>query len=153
MKIMTTTPSKTVSEYIKNFPAGIRERLKQIRSAIKQIAPNAEESISYAIPAYKLNGKPLVYFAGYKNHIGLYATPSGHSQFSKELSLYKQGKGSVQFPAGELLPLDLIKKIVRFKAKENNKNTVSSPNKKHCKTQRGAGAKNGRQPALINNTK
>ncbi len=124
------TLSQTVDEYIKQFPEGIQERLKQIRSVIKQIAFNAEESISYAIPAYKLNGKPLIYFAGYKNHIGFYATPSGHSQFAKELSQYKQGKGSVQFPADKPLPLDLIEKMVRFKVRENGKNTVPPRNKK-----------------------
>lgn len=127
---MTTPPSRTVSGYINNFPAGIRERLKHIRATIKQIAPDAEEGISYAMPAYKLNGKPLVYFAGYRNHIGLYATPSGHSRFAKELSPYKQGKGSVQFPADQPLPLGLVEKIVRFKANENRKNTASSYNKK-----------------------
>lgn len=127
---MKKVNSDMVSEYMNNFPANIQERLKQIRSIIQQVAPDAEESISYAMPAYKLNGKPLVYFAGYKNHIGLYATPSGHSRFAKELSSYKQGKGSVQFPADQPLPLSLIEKIVRFKTEENRKKTVSLRSKK-----------------------
>ena len=71
------------------------------------------------MPPYKTYGKPLVYFAGYKNHIGLYATPSGHQEFEKELASYKQGKGSVQFPIGEL-PIDLIRRIVAFRVKEND---------------------------------
>ncbi len=71
------------------------------------------------MPAYKLNKKPLVYFAAYKNHIGFYATPSGHAEFSTELSKYKQGKGSVQFPIDEPMPLDLIERIVKFRAAEN----------------------------------
>jgi len=84
-----------------------------------QTAPDAVESISYAMPAYKLNGKPLVYFAGYKNHIGFYATPTGHEAFKEELSKYKQGKGSVQFPVDEPMPLDLIRRIVAFRVENN----------------------------------
>ncbi|PHN04773.1 iron chaperone [Flavilitoribacter nigricans] len=106
---------KNVDAYIKKFPADIQERLRAIRTIIKNTAPDAKEMISYGMPAYKLNGKPLVYFAGYKNHIGFYATPNGHAAFQKELSAYKQGKGSVQFPLTEPLPSDLIKKIVVFR--------------------------------------
>lgn len=106
------------SEYLRLFPASTQKILKQIRSTIKKAAPKAEETMSYGMPAYKLNG-PLVYFAGYKNHIGLYATPSGHSAFKKELAKYKQGKGSVQFPIDEPMPLELITKIVKFRVKEN----------------------------------
>lgn len=109
----------TVDSYIKSFPENIRELLKQIRSVIKENAPEAEESYSYQMPAYRTNGKPLVYFAGFKNHIGFYATPTGHAKFKKELSKYKQGKGSVQFPLDKPLPLDLIARIVKFRAEEN----------------------------------
>ncbi len=108
-----------VNDYITAFPKEVQSRLKQIRTAIKTIAPEAEESISYGMPAYKLNKKPLVYFAGYEKHIGFYATPSGYDEFAKELSKYKQGKGSVQFPLDEKLPLKLIEKMVKFKVKEN----------------------------------
>lgn len=90
-----------------------------MRAIIQETAPDAVESISYGMPAYKTNRKPLVYFAGYKNHIGFYATPNGHAKFATELAKYKQGKGSVQFPIDQPLPLDLIKKIVAFRAKEN----------------------------------
>ena len=110
---------KTVEAYINAFPSNVGNTLNRIRSIIKQTAPNAVESISYGMPAYKLNGKPLVYFAGYKNHVGLYATPSGHSQFAAELARYKQGKGSVQFPIDEPLPFDLIERIVQFRVAEN----------------------------------
>lgn len=79
----------------------------------------ATEEIVYGMPGYKTNGKPLVYFAGYKNHIGFYATPSGHEAFQKELSKYKQGKGSVQFPLNQPIPFDLIEQIVRFRVDEN----------------------------------
>lgn len=109
-----------VDNYIKTFPEKIQIVLNQIRSTIKENAPEAEESIAYKMPAYKTNGKPLVYFAGYKNHIGFYATPTGHSQFEKELSKYKQGKGSVQFPLDKPMPLTLIAEIVKFRVEENN---------------------------------
>lgn len=118
---METTKVKTVEEYIANFPEATRKILEQVRSTIKETAPQAEESISYAMPAYKLNGKPLVYFAGYKTHIGFYATPTGHEAFEKELSVYKQGKGSVQFPINEPMPLDLIARITKFRVEENLK--------------------------------
>ncbi|MBK8503594.1 MAG: DUF1801 domain-containing protein [Saprospiraceae bacterium] len=112
------TPASSVDAYISEFPADVQKVLNEMRQLIKVIAPEALEEISYGMPAYKLNG-PLVYFAGYKNHIGLYATPSGHSVFEKELSIYKQGKGSVQFPLKEPMPWDLIKRIVKFRLQEN----------------------------------
>ncbi|MCB0580985.1 MAG: DUF1801 domain-containing protein [Phaeodactylibacter sp.] len=110
---------KNVDEYIFSFPETTRRILETIRGTIKAAAPQADESVSYGMPAYKLNGRPLVYFAGYKNHVGFYATPTGHAAFSKELSKYKQGKGSVQFPIDEPMPLDLISRIVAFRAQEN----------------------------------
>ena len=108
----------SVDAYIATFPEETQKALEQLRALIRQTAPAAEESISYAMPAYKLNGKPLVYFGGYPNHIGFYATPSGHSSFQEELSKYKQGKGSVQFPLSEPLPEDLIRRIVKFRVSE-----------------------------------
>ena len=108
-----------IDKYISKFPADVQSRLNEIRTVVREAAPEALENISYGMPAYKTNGKPLVYFAAYKNHIGLYATPSGHKAFAQELSLYKQGKGSVQFPHNKPLPIDLIKRIVEFRVKEN----------------------------------
>lgn len=116
---------KNVEEYISNFPKEIQAILQEIRAAIKKNAPDAEESISYGMPAYKLNKKPLVYFAAFKNHIGFYATPTGHQAFAEELSQYKQGKGSVQFPINEPMPLDLIERIVKFRVEGNLKNKNS----------------------------
>ncbi len=113
------TTVKTVEDYIDTFPKEVQKLLKQMRALIKKAAPKAEESISYGMPAYKLNAKPLVYFAGYTGHIGFYATPTGHKEFKKELSVYKQGKGSVQFPINEPLPITLITKIVKFRVLEN----------------------------------
>jgi len=110
---------KNVDEYIKSFPTDMREKLEQIRKTIRKAAPDAVESMSYGMPAYKTNKKPLVYFAGYNNHIGFYATPTGHSAFAEELSKFRQGKGSVQFPLDEPLPLDLIRQITLFRVQEN----------------------------------
>lgn len=112
---------KNVEEYIGSFPEEIQLILQDIRGVIRENAPEAEESISYGMPAYKLNKKPLVYFAAFKNHIGFYATPTGHEAFVKELSKYKQGKGSVQFPIDKAMPLDLIERIVKFRVSENLK--------------------------------
>jgi uncharacterized protein YdhG (YjbR/CyaY superfamily) len=89
---------ETVDAYIATFPESTQLILRKIRSIIKKTAPEAIENMAYGMPAYKIKGKPLVYFAGYKNHIGFYATPTGHEAFAEELSIYKQGKGSVQFP-------------------------------------------------------
>jgi uncharacterized protein YdhG (YjbR/CyaY superfamily) len=113
------TDYKTVDEYIRSFPKDIQLVLEKVREAIKKKAPDAVESIAYGMPAYKTNGKPLVYFAGYKKHIGFYATPTGHTAFAEELSKYKQGKGSVQFPLDKPIPYELIKRIVTFRVAEN----------------------------------
>lgn len=110
---------ENVDAYIKAFPENVQELLQQVRAVIKKEAPEAVESISYGMPAYKTNGKALVYFAGFKNHIGFYATPTGHEKFAAELSKYKQGKGSVQFPLNQPLPFDLISRIVVFRKEEN----------------------------------
>jgi len=109
-----------VDGYIAEFPLEIQEKLNQIRKVIRENAPDAVESIAYGMPAYKLHKKPLVYFAGYAKHIGFYATPTGHSAFEAQLSQYKQGKGSVQFPLAQPMPLELIAEIVRFRVKENS---------------------------------
>lgn len=110
---------QTVQAYMSAFPAQIQERLHQLRALIIEYAPDAAESISYGMPAYKTFGKPLIYFAAYEHHLGLYATPSGHEQFKEALSAYKQGKGSVQFRHDEPLPLKLIADIIQFRVQEN----------------------------------
>lgn len=108
-----------VDSYIANFPKATQEILNKIRALILENAPNAIESVNYGMPAYKTDDKPLVYFAAYKNHIGFYATPSGHSQFESDLTKYKQGKGSVQFSLKQEIPFDLLARIVQFKLEEN----------------------------------
>lgn len=109
---MSASKPHNVDEYIAAFPADVQQALQQVRETIKQNAPDAEEYISYAMPAYKLNG-PLVYFAGFKNYIGFYATPTGHKAFEQELSGYKTGRGSVQLPLSKPMPLELIGRIVK----------------------------------------
>ncbi len=110
---------KNVDEYISSYPAEIQKILIRIRKIILSHASDAEESIAYKMPAYKTFGRPLIYFAGFKNHVGLYATPSGHTEFAKELAKYKHGKGSVRFPADKPIPYDLIRRVVEFRVKEN----------------------------------
>jgi len=114
------TDIHTVEDYIAEFPKDVQNKLKLVRNTILKNAPNAVENISYGMPAYKLNKKPLVYFGGFAKHIGFYATPTGHQQFESQLSKYKQGKGSVQFPLNEELPMDLIADIVLFRVNESN---------------------------------
>lgn len=113
------TDFESVDEYIKSFPQAMQLLLENIRLIIIKNAPKAIESISYGMPAYKTFGKPLVYFAGFKNHIGFYATPTGHAAFTEALSKYKQGKGSVQFPINQPIPYNLIEKIILFRVEEN----------------------------------
>jgi uncharacterized protein YdhG (YjbR/CyaY superfamily) len=109
---------KTIDEYINTFPEDVRRILNELRQTIKEVAPEAEETINYQIPTFTLNGN-LVHFAAFENHIGFYPTPSGMEAFKKELSSYKGAKGSVQFPIDQPLPLPLIRKIVKYRVKEN----------------------------------
>ncbi len=109
---------KTVDEYLKTFPPPVRLVLEKIRNTIRSAAPGAEEMISYGIPGYKYQGM-LIYFAGFKNHVSVYPAPRSAEEFKKELSTYEGGKGTVQFPLGKPVPLDLVRRIVRFRMKVN----------------------------------
>lgn len=104
-----------IETYINQFDGNIRERLTQVRDIIRTEVPDAVEGFSYGLVGYKLNKKPLVYFGGFKNHIGFYATPNGHAAFIEEFAKYKQGKGSVQLPNDQPLPIDLIKRVVAYR--------------------------------------
>ena len=114
----TKTDFRSVDEYIKAFPKDVQDLLEKMRQTVKKAAPGAVEVISYQMPTFKLKGKNLVYFAAFKNHIGFYPVPSGVAAFKKELSPYKQGKGSVQFPFDQPVPYDLVRRIVQFRARE-----------------------------------
>jgi uncharacterized protein YdhG (YjbR/CyaY superfamily) len=109
---------RNTDEYIAGFPENTQKMLNELRSAIRKAAPEAEETISYRMPAYRLNGV-LVYFAAQKNHIGFYPTSSGVDAFREELSAYKTSKGAIQFPLDEPIPLKLVSAIVKFRVKEN----------------------------------
>lgn len=121
--------AKNVDEYIAAFPKKQQQLLKQIRKTIKTAAPTAEESISYGMPAYKYMARPLVYFGGYENHIGFYATPTGNIIFKKDLAAYKTGKGSIQFPVDKPLPLALITRIVKYRLMENEEKAMAKKKK------------------------
>ena len=112
------TSITTIDQYISGFPTEIQILLEQVRATIWEAAPDAKEAIKYAMPTFVLNGN-LVHFAAFQNHIGFYPVPSGIVAFKEELSAYKNGKGSVQFPFNRPLPLDLIARIVEFRVKEN----------------------------------
>ena len=122
MNTKNASPVNT-DAYIKSFPKETQTLLTQLRKTIRQAAPEAEESIAYQMPTFKVNGKNLVHFAAYKNHIGFYPAPSGLKAFENEIAKYKHSKGAVQFPLDEPLPLPLITKIVKFRVKENLETT------------------------------
>ena len=120
---------KTIDEYIASFPKDIQIILEELRQAIREAAPTAEETISYQMPAFRLNGF-LVYFAEFKNHIGFYPTPSAIDAFEEELSLYEVSKGTIRFPINDPITFDLIKKIVKYRVRENLDRSLSKTNKR-----------------------
>jgi len=117
MESSRTSP-KDIDAYIGMFPDDIQVILESLRQTIREAAPDAEETISYQMPTFKQNGA-LVHFAAFKKHIGFYPTPSGIEAFKEELSAYESSKGTVRFPIGQPLPLDLIREIVEFRVQEN----------------------------------
>lgn len=122
----------SIDEYIATYPGEVQKKLHALRAAIKSSAPDAVEKISYQMPTFYQNGN-LIHFAAFKNHIGLYPTPNGIEAFAEELSKYRGGKGSKQFPLNEPLPLDLISRIVKFRVAENQKK-LKKMNKKNDPT-------------------
>ena len=128
---MSRKIAKDMDEYINSFPKEVQALLQQVRNTIKKAAPGVEEKISYGIPAFNLNNRYLIYFAGFKNHISVYPAPRGSEEFKEKLAKYKGGKGTVQFPLDKPLPLSLITQIVKFKVKENKeKNELKSLSKR-----------------------
>jgi uncharacterized protein YdhG (YjbR/CyaY superfamily) len=121
--------AKNIHEYISEFPADVQEVLQKVRETIQGAAPDAEETINYHIPTYKLNGN-LVHFAGYKKHIGFYPTPSGIVHFKDKLAAFESAKGSVKFPLDQPIPYDLIREITTFRVQENLEKANSKRKKK-----------------------
>jgi uncharacterized protein YdhG (YjbR/CyaY superfamily) len=113
----------SMDEYIASFPEGTQKVLEEIRRTIKSVAPDAKEKISYQIAAFELNGKNLIYFAGWKNHVSVYPIPTGDEAFKEEIAGYVDGKGTLKFPLDKPLPIKLIRKIVKYKVADNLKNT------------------------------
>ena len=114
-----TAPPRNIDEYIATFPTDVQRILEQVRATIRAAAPNATEAISYRIPAFRLHGSYLIYFAGHTKHIGVYPAPVDAPELKKLLAPYATGKGTVQLPLDRPLPVDVITRIVRFRAKEN----------------------------------
>lgn len=112
--------ANSIDEYIAEFPTETQKVLQEMRALIKATAPAATETISYAMPTFDLNGHHLVHFAGYKHHTGFYPTASGIEAFQAELTPYKSARGSVQFPLGQPLPTDLIRRMVEFRVEKNS---------------------------------
>jgi len=120
-----------VDKYISGFPKPAQKAMEQLRKIIRAAAPEAEEVISYQMPAYRYHGM-LVYFAGYDAHVGFYPTPSAIAAFKKELSAYKSAKGSVQFPLDQPLPAALVKTMVEFRVQENEAKAGAKKQSKTC---------------------
>lgn len=113
-----STSSQTIDEYIGRFPAEVQAILQKIRTTIREAVPEAEETISYQMPTFKLRGKYLAYFAAFKHHIGFYPTPSGIEALKEEVAPYEAGKGTLRFPLDKPIPYELITKIIAVREKE-----------------------------------
>jgi uncharacterized protein YdhG (YjbR/CyaY superfamily) len=110
----------TIDAYIAEYPAEVQALLEEMRALIREVAPEATETISYAIPTFDLNGRHLVHFAAFKNHLGFYPTGSGVEAFKDEFSAYKSSKGSVQFPFGTPVPWELIRRVVAYRVAQTS---------------------------------
>ena len=126
----STNSSKSIDEYIAAFPADTQKTLKELRATIRAAAPDAEEKISYGMPTFTMNGKYLIYFAGWKNHISIYPVPAGDKEFNKKIEPYIAGKGTLKFPLDEPLPLALVAEMVRLQIVENQKQITVQANLK-----------------------
>ena len=133
MATKTKRPTfQSVDEYIAALPAEVQEVLQKIRKTIRDAVPEAEEKISYGIPAFALNGRAFTHFAGFKEHVSVFPAPRAVAEFKKALAQYKGGKGTIQLPLDLPLPTELIERIARFRAEESRKRGVSKakPRKK-----------------------
>ena len=132
---MSAKKPLSIDEYISGFPDDTKKALAQVRAAIRKTVPDGEETISYAIPCFKLNGKYVIYFAGYKNHIGIYPVPTENKEFENEFSVYKtSGKGTLQLPLDKPMPVNLITKIAKFRLKESLESAKKNKTGKNTKS-------------------
>jgi uncharacterized protein YdhG (YjbR/CyaY superfamily) len=129
---VSSTSAETIDAYIATFPKGVQSQLQKVRRAIAKAAPGAEETISYRIPTFKVNGRYLIYFAGFKSHIGLYPVHADGAGFSAAMARYASGKATLKFPLDEPLPLDLIAQVVQEKLRQA-KAPATAPKKRATK--------------------
>lgn len=115
---------RNIDEYLAGFPADVQAILRKVRATIRKAAPDAAETISYQMPTFTLNGSYLIYFAAYKGHISIYPAPRGVEQFKAELAVYQGGKGTIQFPLNKPIPFGLIRRIVKFRIKQQPKSAL-----------------------------
>ncbi len=113
----------SIDEYIAGFPEETQKILQEIRAAIKAFVPDAEEHISYKMPAFKVNGRYFIHFSAWKNHIGMYPIPAGNEAFQKQIEPYRSAKSSLNFPLDKPMPIQLIGKVVKFRIAENLQRT------------------------------
>ncbi len=111
----------TVDDYISDFPADVQNKLRQIRNAIRDTVPDAGEKISYGMPTATLNGKYLVYFAGFKNHVSLYPVSKAVKNSVPDIERYRSGKGTLRFPLDTPLPMPLIRNVITARVAERQK--------------------------------
>jgi uncharacterized protein YdhG (YjbR/CyaY superfamily) len=128
MEPKQTAPT-IIDEYIAGFPPDVQEILQKVRATIREAAPGAEETIKYQLPTFTLKGN-LVYFGGFKKHVGFYPVPTGIEAYAEDLAPYKTGKGSIQFPYDKPIPYDLITKVVKYRVEENLRNAETKKKKK-----------------------
>lgn len=126
---MKRTAPKTIDDYISGFTPEVQEILGKIRQTIRNASPEAQETISYGIPTFTLRDTYLIYFAAYKRHIAIYPIPGGDDKFNEEVSAYRSGKGTLQFPVDKPIPYNLIRKIVRFSLADNLKRAETKKKK------------------------
>lgn len=118
MKTEQAAP-ETIDAYIAGFPPDVQAILQQIRATIREAAPDTEEAISYRIPTFNLDGRYLIYFAGFKSHVSVYPAPMGAAEFADEMAVYGSGKGTMKFPLDKPIPFDLIRRLVEFRRRES----------------------------------
>ena len=116
---MAKTNFQSVDEYIASQPEAVREVLESVRTALREALPDADEGISYQIPTYKMRGRPVLYFAGWKRHYSLYPVNNRLvAEFKDDLAPYEVEKGTIRFPLSEPVPAELIQRVAKFRAKE-----------------------------------
>jgi uncharacterized protein YdhG (YjbR/CyaY superfamily) len=112
---------KSVDDYIQSFPDEVRPVLEEVRQTIRKVLPDSEEVISYNIPTFKVDGRYLVYFAGWQKHVSVYPVPGGDEELEKELGSYRTGPGTLRFPLDKPMPLDLIERVVEHLQKKRSR--------------------------------